>query len=682
MHKRSKKELKEALGRTSQRQALRAAAVLAVAVLVPCICQWHLGRQIRKTLEPILTVKIGSPTSVDHLGVSGAGEIQLTGVSSELFSAARLDVSFTLSSILRGKPSVSHVQIFEPTFALNKKSFSHQPSSAGSADGGKPSPARTNLHLPPVTVADGTVRLVTGAGVANAVGVRTRPVRGGLRITARNIKVEAARNSDWKLEFESGPVSMDIKNDLTVRRFLLPRGALDITSKQNTLSSRRFSLHYGLEQPGAIGVEIQVESDKFKFQAQQSKDGLSGTVESDPFPSWALSGFLPWLGGEHGSLSGQIRFAKKADSFAAKGSISGDQVTIMQPRLSSTPLLFSGNIEGNGAFWWGSENPWRAQIQDTSVSLSGFKMQVEADMSGAPNSLKDFHGSVGVSIPRQPCEKGYAALTKSGFSKLAGMGVSGNLSTQFSLDLDPFGRGSTLSASFPELCRVDHEAPGGNPNILARPFLHQFPRKAAALWGPGTEGYVSLEELPAYVPHAFRLAEDGRFYQHRGFDSQQIARSIDDNIKNSRILRGGSTITQQLVKNIFLSNERTFARKLDEAIIAWRVEGKLTKGQILERYLNLCELGDHIYGIEAGANFWFGKRAQDLNPIETGFLVSLVPAPQTKSRRILDQGVDESIVTNAQTTLRRLKRAGILGSAEYRRAKKAPLLIRNEPTLL
>ena len=138
---------------------------------------------------------------------------------------------------------------------------------------------------------------------------------------------------------------------------------------------------------------------------------------------------------------------------------------------------------------------------------------------------------------------------------------------------------------------------------------------------------VPLSELPDYVPNAFVAIEDRRFYSHHGVDLLGIARALVADIVRRGASQGGSTITQQLAKNLFLTQERTVIRKLQEIVLAFWLEHKFTKAQILELYLNRVYFGSGAYGIEAAAQRYFGKPARQLTLAEAAMLAGLVQAP-------------------------------------------------------
>lgn len=138
---------------------------------------------------------------------------------------------------------------------------------------------------------------------------------------------------------------------------------------------------------------------------------------------------------------------------------------------------------------------------------------------------------------------------------------------------------------------------------------------------------VSLKDLPPYVPDAFVAIEDNRFFNHHGVDVEAIGRALVANIKGGIGTEGGSTITQQLVKNSFLTSEKTFKRKIQEAVLALQVEHRYSKDEILEFYLNRIYFGNGTYGIQTAAQHYFGKSANELTLAESALLAGIVRSP-------------------------------------------------------
>jgi monofunctional biosynthetic peptidoglycan transglycosylase len=139
--------------------------------------------------------------------------------------------------------------------------------------------------------------------------------------------------------------------------------------------------------------------------------------------------------------------------------------------------------------------------------------------------------------------------------------------------------------------------------------------------------FVPLNRISAHLQHAVVSAEDGRFYDHHGIDWKEVQQVIDQDIEDGHLGRGGSTITQQLIKNLFLTTHRSFIRKGVEFTLAPVAERILSKRRILELYLNVIEWGPGVYGAESAARLWYGVSAAQVNREQAAHLAALIPAP-------------------------------------------------------
>src|SRR5215510_11946071 len=171
---------------------------------------------------------------------------------------------------------------------------------------------------------------------------------------------------------------------------------------------------------------------------------------------------------------------------------------------------------------------------------------------------------------------------------------------------------------------------------LNRPAAYSFldeKGQAVGQRGATVGARLSLSEMPPYLPAAFLVMEDRRFYQHDGIDVWGLARAAVADIRAMKFEQGGSTITQQLVKILFLNPDRTITRKIVEIAGARQLERLLTKDQILELYLNRIYLGAGAYGVDGAAQTYFGKSARDVTLAEAAMLASLTNAPSRNSPR-------------------------------------------------
>ena len=170
-----------------------------------------------------------------------------------------------------------------------------------------------------------------------------------------------------------------------------------------------------------------------------------------------------------------------------------------------------------------------------------------------------------------------------------------------------------------------------NPKITALMQLRKEQSEAQGKKYNIRQNWVAFQTIPDLLKKAVRISEDASFYEHNGIDYEELKESIKKNFEKGTLVRGGSTITQQLAKNLFLSPEKSFLRKIQEYFIAKRLEDKLSKDRIFNLYLNVIELGPGIFGIEAASQHYFNKNVQNLNLEEIVRLTAIIPRPLTVS---------------------------------------------------
>jgi penicillin-binding protein 1A len=182
--------------------------------------------------------------------------------------------------------------------------------------------------------------------------------------------------------------------------------------------------------------------------------------------------------------------------------------------------------------------------------------------------------------------------------------------------------------------------------------------------GPATRDSLTFEQIPDNLKQAFISSEDQNFYEHNGIDYPAIVRAMLANITAGEVVEGGSTITQQLARIVFLDQERKLQRKVREALLAQKIEQDLTKQDILSRYLNLVYLGSGAYGVADAAWIYFGKPASQLTLGEAAMIAGLAPAPSSYSPLVNL----EAATQRRNTVLQRMERSGYISEAEMNTA--------------
>ena len=145
--------------------------------------------------------------------------------------------------------------------------------------------------------------------------------------------------------------------------------------------------------------------------------------------------------------------------------------------------------------------------------------------------------------------------------------------------------------------------------------------------GPGTPEWLPYDEIPKTMEVAVLVCEDGGFYRHKGFDFRAIEKAMKADIEAGRFVRGASTISMQLAKNLYLGKEKTLSRKIEEALFTMLLESQLTKQELMALYLNVVELGPGIYGIQQAAKYYFDESAKELSLGQALYLASILPDP-------------------------------------------------------
>ncbi|HYP27778.1 MAG TPA: monofunctional biosynthetic peptidoglycan transglycosylase [Blastocatellia bacterium] len=167
-----------------------------------------------------------------------------------------------------------------------------------------------------------------------------------------------------------------------------------------------------------------------------------------------------------------------------------------------------------------------------------------------------------------------------------------------------------------------------NPGVSAMMQQRAAEAEAAGLPAKREQSTVPYSRISPNLVRAVLAGEDSRFFDHSGFDWEEIKKAAEKDWEEKRFHRGASTVSQQLAKNLFLSTSKNPLRKLHEALITWEMEHILSKRRILELYLNVIEWGDGIYGAEAAAQHYFNTSASSLSPEQAAFLSAIIPNPR------------------------------------------------------
>lgn len=186
---------------------------------------------------------------------------------------------------------------------------------------------------------------------------------------------------------------------------------------------------------------------------------------------------------------------------------------------------------------------------------------------------------------------------------------------------------------------------------------------------PGNAAYSRYDSISPYLIKTVVLTEDSSFWSHNGFDMNELQNSLKKNLREGRFARGGSTISQQLTKNLYLSKEKTLTRKLKEALLTLQIEKYLSKKEILEKYLNVVQFGKDLYGVKSASQFYFKKSPKDLDVIESAFLAFLLPSPEKYSKSFFTKNLSPFAEKRLSEIIDRMFEYDRINEEEYLAAK-------------
>jgi monofunctional biosynthetic peptidoglycan transglycosylase len=204
-----------------------------------------------------------------------------------------------------------------------------------------------------------------------------------------------------------------------------------------------------------------------------------------------------------------------------------------------------------------------------------------------------------------------------------------------------------------------------NPRGSALMELRDREYKQKGIRAPHQQIWVPYAAISDHLKKAVLLAEDAAFFSHQGVDVTELKEALKKDWETGSFARGGSTITMQLAKNLYLNPSKNPLRKVKEIIIAWQLEHALSKRRIFEIYLNVVELGRNIYGGEAASRHYFGKSAGALNELEAATLAALLPSPRNSR--------DQSLTYRRNIILSRMASVGYISQSDLVRMKETPL---------
>lgn len=455
-----------------------------------------------------------------------------------------------------------------------------------------------------------------------------------LQLRLEDVRVHSSPTADPRLAQLLGGVTVSVTVDL------------------DRQADGRWPIAARLNFPGGGGVQAKGTADRQSARLVATMDQLD------------LEKLHPSV---RGLLSGQVEI--EGDRVAGEGFVQGrlrfEQVLIDHKALTQEPigpfdLEGQGRIDvqtaregGQRRFWvrlhahpdQPQPEPLTAKQQKAAqrkkpvplrtgarLRLGTIEMLSEASVDTRGEAPKI---SVRFSVPPGDAQKVAEALPKGLLPNLEPLAATGRFGFDGQLELNFADlKATVLEASLlMERLKITQINPAVNLEALSESFTTRFEMPDGEtvyerLTGPESERWVPLEDIPPLFPQAVVAQEDGGFYRHGGVSLFHLRGSLVRNLERGHFVRGGSTITMQLARNLFLNRKKTLGRKLEELIVTWLLEQHLTKDELITLYLNVVEFGEGIFGVKDAAQHYFEKAPREMDPVEVAFLTRLLPAPR------------------------------------------------------
>jgi hypothetical protein len=319
---------------------------------------------------------------------------------------------------------------------------------------------------------------------------------------------------------------------------------------------------------------------------------------------------------------------RKGGALRLEGSLAVGGLTLNHPRIAATDVAIR-NAAVDFSLRVGSDYVELAEPTRVSFNRLVFYPYLKFTSRPSPQVI------VKLAETRFAADDFFASLPVELFTRLAGIRASGELAFHLDFAIDLAHPEAVVLDAGLEKCGFRIERFGAVDFRAANwPFPYTAYEKEQALRtfiiGPENPEFRALDQIPPCLKNAVMISEDGAFFAHRGFLLEPFKESIAANLRAGRFVRGASTISMQLVKNLYLGRQKTIARKLEEMLITWLIEENrlMSKERMLEVYLNIIEWGPLVYGAQEAARYYFAKEVADLTLAESIFLAGIIPRPR------------------------------------------------------
>jgi len=456
-------------------------------------------------------------------------------------------------------------------------------------------------------------------------------------------------------------------------RFRLASGSVARVVDEEWLELIQMQGGVQLIEPGVLHVQASGAADagasvSANVEVRAEEAQIVGDIGFRDFPVAPLIAFLPslpWYRPEDISVSGELSIDEvRENRFAVEGRVQTQGLALRSNRIAAGPVRdLDFEVSGRGS--WEPDDR-RLVIEQSTLRRDTFSTGLRGSVAWPTDH---YQVDLRVETARVSCQGLVDAIPRDLTGEVTGFRLGGSWAARAHVQIDQTQLGETqLDVDVSDGCQFLEVPPLADLRRIDGAFRHRVTEPDGSVFamttGPGTPAWQSRSGLSPFFVSALLTREDGAFRSHGGFSVSSIRDALIRNLREGRFVYGASTITMQLAKNLFLSREKTLARKTQEVLLAWMLEHLLSKDEMLGIYANIVEFGRGMYGIRHASRRYFGRTPAGLSPAEATFLASVLPNPKVQHGQLFRGELSGTMRARMGRVLRRMGDRGRMSPEE------------------
>ncbi len=482
------------------------------------------------------------------------------------------------------------------------------------------------------------------ASIAQTLGARV-PDRSKVEIGGLSVKLDVGGEP---FVVGPGPFVMERHGDVVRLTFASEKGAAQSTP-----------LSIDTELPLGTGdVTVRLAGGPVSLSLLGVKEGTKGLFD---VAKGAVAG------------KGRLVLSASGDALTFDGQVALHSISVKQPRLASEALRgVDLAVTARGLL----DDAGRLRLDDARVDMGALHLRGHGTIE---ESREHFGAALTMEVATASCQALLESAPAGLLPTLRASRMTGTFGATLRVLFDTRSIDKLdLNYDVDDKCRMAEVGPELARDRFSGSFTyrayHPDGTPAEVTTGPETSSWTNLDDMSPFLVAAVLTTEDGAFYKHHGFNHNAIRSSVAANVKARRFVRGASTITMQLAKNLFLSREKTLSRKIEEIVLADYLEQVFRKDDMMELYLNVIEFGPDVYGVTRAAEHYFGRKPSELNLPECFFLASIMPSP-VRYGKLRDRGqVSDGWMRHIQKLMEIAAKNGKVSAAELTEGLARPVV--------